>query len=161
MTLKLHDTIGGNTTHVIQELFGIQSRAEKDYLHQTFQQTSMSEYLRLIKMHSDNLGQAGSPVPTSTLISQVLLKHNGEYNAIVSTLQGKSNITWLQMQSELLSYEKRLEAQNTQRNATISNNPSVIWLIAEESDLSSHKIHRHKIRAVVEITTVDNVEETN
>lgn len=107
MTLKLHDTIGGNTTHVIQELFGIQSRAEKDYLHQTFQQTSMSEYLRLIKMHSDNLGQAGSPVPTSTLISQVLLKHNGEYNAIVSTLQGsrilhgcKCNLSYYHMRRD-------------------------------------------------------------
>lgn len=39
----------------IQELFGVQSRAEEDYLRQIFQQTrkgntKMSEYLRIMKL---------------------------------------------------------------------------------------------------------------
>lgn len=45
----------------IQELFGVQSRAEEDFLRQTFQQTrkgnmKMVDYLRLMKSHTDNLG---------------------------------------------------------------------------------------------------------
>lgn len=84
----------------IQELFGVQSRAEEDYLRQTFQQTrkgnnTMSEYLRLMKMHSNNLGQAGSPGPSKALISQVLLGLDENYNAIVATLQRKPDISWL------------------------------------------------------------------
>ncbi|TYK19106.1 integrase core domain containing protein [Cucumis melo var. makuwa] len=62
----------------IQELFEIQSRVKEEYPRPTFQQTwkgnnSMTEYLRLMKLHSNNLAQACSPFLTRALISQVLL----------------------------------------------------------------------------------------
>lgn len=44
----------------------------------------------------------------------------------MATLQGKPDLIWLQMQSELLSYKKRLlEAQNTHRAGVVTNNPFV------------------------------------
>lgn len=95
----------------IQKLFDVQSKTEEDFLRQTFQQTRkgnfrMSEYLRLMKMHSDNLGQAESHVPTRPLVSQVLLGLDEDYNPVVATLQGKPETTWLEMQLELLTYER-------------------------------------------------------
>lgn len=53
----------------------------------------MSEYLRLMKLHSDNLGLVRSPVPTRALVSQVLLKLDEEYNPVVATLQGKEDVS--------------------------------------------------------------------
>lgn len=105
----------------IQELFGVQSRAEEDYLRQIFQQTQkgntkMSEYLRIMKSHSDNLAQAGSPITTRALISQVLLGLDDEYNRIVVGIQGKPGISWLDMQSKLLSYKKQLGHQKCCEN---------------------------------------------
>lgn len=59
----------------------------------------MSEYLRLIKMQFHNLGLAGNPVPERALMSQVLLGLDEDYNPVVATIQGKSDINWLDMQS--------------------------------------------------------------
>ncbi|XP_038887688.1 protein transport protein sec-16A.1-like [Benincasa hispida] len=64
----------------INELFGVQSRAEEDYLR--------------------------------ALVSQVLLGLDEEYNAIVATIQSKENVSWLDMQSELLLFEKRAERKH-------------------------------------------------
>lgn len=43
----------------------------------------MSEYLRIMKSHFNNLAHAGSPVSTRALISQVLLGLDEEYNPVV------------------------------------------------------------------------------
>lgn len=79
-----------------------------------------------MKSHADNLGQAGSPVSTRNLISQVLLGLDEEYNPVVAMIQGRNGITWSEMQAELLVFEKRLELHNTQKSAlTFSHNVSV------------------------------------
>ncbi|XP_038904321.1 uncharacterized protein LOC120090675 [Benincasa hispida] len=105
----------------IQQLFGIQSRAEEDYLRHVFQTTrkgnlKMEDYLRTMKMNVDNLEQAGSPVPPRALVLQVLLGLDEEYNAIVATIQGRADMSWLDMQSKLLLYERRLEHQSNKKN---------------------------------------------
>ncbi|TYJ96311.1 uncharacterized protein E5676_scaffold1970G00140 [Cucumis melo var. makuwa] len=58
-----------------QDFFGVQSRAEEDFLRQMLQttrkgNTKMEEYLLVMKTNVDNLGQVGSPVPRRALISQ-------------------------------------------------------------------------------------------
>lgn len=68
----------------------------------------MTEYLQLMKLHFGNLGQVGNPVLTRALISQVLLGLDEDYNAVAVALQGKTELSWLQMKSKLVSYEKRL-----------------------------------------------------
>ncbi|XP_038887140.1 uncharacterized protein LOC120077331 [Benincasa hispida] len=104
----------------IQQLFVLQSRVEEDYLRHVFQRTrkgnlKMEDYLRSMKMNADNLEKAGSPMPQRTLVSQVLLGLDEEYNAIVATIQGRADMPWLDMQLELLLYERRLEHQSNQK----------------------------------------------
>lgn len=67
--------------------------------------------LKLMKLHYD-LAQTGSLVTIRALVSQVLLGLDEEYNLVVVVIQSKPNITWLDIQFELLSFEKRLEHQN-------------------------------------------------
>ncbi|KAA0057475.1 uncharacterized protein E5676_scaffold216G001590 [Cucumis melo var. makuwa] len=98
----------------IQNLFGIKSRAEEYFLRHTFQTTregnyKMEDYLRIMKINADNLGQAGSPVPHRYLISQVLLGLDEVYNPVTAVIQGKPDISWLDMQSELLIFENLVE----------------------------------------------------
>ncbi|XP_038902487.1 uncharacterized protein LOC120089143 [Benincasa hispida] len=116
----------------IQELFGLQSRAGEDYLRQVFQQTckgamKMPEYLRVMKTHSDNLGLTGSPVPTRALVSQVLLGLDEEFNPFVATIQGRSEISWTNMQTELLAFEKRQTNNNNQRGGSGRNRGRRRW----------------------------------
>ncbi|KAL0556719.1 hypothetical protein IC582_005235 [Cucumis melo] len=74
--------------------FGIQSRAEEDFLRQTFQTTrkcnlNMEDYLRTMKNNVDNLGQAGSPVPPRALVSHVLLGLDEVYNPVIVVIQAR------------------------------------------------------------------------
>lgn len=46
----------------------------------------MNDYLRVMKNHADNLELAGSPIPQHSLVSQVLIGLDGEYNPIVATI---------------------------------------------------------------------------
>ncbi|XP_022151683.1 uncharacterized protein LOC111019598 [Momordica charantia] len=120
----------------VQELFGVQSRAEVDYLKQVFQQTckgslQMIEYLKLMKSHADNLALAGSSVSVRDLVSQVLTGLDEEYNPIVVAVQGKVNLSWSEMHAELLTYEKRLEYQNSLKSGIPINQtqtPSVNYV---------------------------------
>lgn len=117
----------------ITELFGIQSHAEEDYLRQVFQEIckgslKMADYLRLMKTHADSLGQAdGSPNPSCSLISQqVLLGLVEEYNPIIAMIQRKLNISWSEVQGELLAFEKRLEFQQSLKTTqSFSQNTTV------------------------------------
>lgn len=112
-----HETAADLWTSV-QNLFGMQSQAEEDYLRQVFQSTrknslKMTDYLRIMKTNADNLGQAtGTSISGRMLNSQTLLGLDEEYNPIVATLQGRLSISWSELQSELLVFEKRLDYQN-------------------------------------------------
>lgn len=86
----------------------------------------MTDYLRVMKNHADNLSQAGSPVGTRTIISQVLLGLDEEYNPMVATLQGYKNLSRAELQSELLIFEKRLDFQiSLKTNSSYSSSVSV------------------------------------
>ncbi|TYK24890.1 Retrovirus-related Pol polyprotein from transposon TNT 1-94 [Cucumis melo var. makuwa] len=111
---------------VIQKLFDIQSRVEEDYLRQTFQQTRK--------------GQDSSPAPTRAFISQVLLGLDEEYNAIVATLQEKPELSCLQMQLKLHSYEKRLQAQNAQKTVSMHNTPIVNMVTTVDNQENKAKV---------------------
>lgn len=94
-------------------LVGVQSRAEEDYLRQIFQQTrkgnfSVVEYLKLVKLHSDNLLRLVVLLYLDILCLKVFFGLDEEYNLVVVVIQNRVNILWLDMQSKLLSFEKRL-----------------------------------------------------
>ncbi|XP_038877229.1 uncharacterized protein LOC120069524 [Benincasa hispida] len=110
MTLEITTLVMGydKSKDPIQQLFGVQSRVEEDYLRQTFQQQ-----------------RKGSHVPTRAFVSQILCRLDEDYNLVIATLLGKPNTTWLEMQSELLVYERRLDYQNLLRVNGVEINPTV------------------------------------
>ncbi|TYJ96768.1 putative mitochondrial protein [Cucumis melo var. makuwa] len=55
-------------------------------------------------------------VRCSKLPEKVLLRLDQVYNPVITIIQGKPEISWIDMQSELLIFEKRLEHQNFQKN---------------------------------------------
>ena len=73
----------------------------------------MSEYLKNMKRLVDNLALAGHLVTLDDLVSQTLTGlDSSEYNPVVCQITENENITWLDLQSKLLSFEKRLEQMN-------------------------------------------------
>ncbi|KAK0600457.1 hypothetical protein LWI29_015218 [Acer saccharum] len=69
----------------------------------------MLDYLNTINSFADNLTLAGSPVPIRQLVSQITAGLDEEYTPIVVMIQSKSEITWVELQAELHTYEKRME----------------------------------------------------
>lgn len=78
-----------------------------------------------MKTNVDNLGQAESPIPLCSLISQVLLGLDEVYNLVIAIIQGKPNISLLDMLSELLLFKKCLEHQNSKKSGNIVQNATV------------------------------------
>ncbi|TXG47047.1 hypothetical protein EZV62_026341 [Acer yangbiense] len=102
----------------IKDLFGIKTKSNIAYYKKEFQELKkggmkMSDYLKMAKRLIDNLALAGRPVPLEDLVSQIL---NGldshEYNPLVCQINEKEDISWIDLQAKLLSYEKRLEQMN-------------------------------------------------
>lgn len=75
----------------------------------------MVDYLRIMKSHADNQGQAGSLVSSRNLVSQVLLRLDEEFNPVMAMIQGRWDIFWSEMHAKLLGFEKRLELQTAQK----------------------------------------------
>ena len=70
----------------------------------------MGEYLKAMKKLAGNLALERQPIGTDDLVSQVLAGLDSlEYNPIVCQINEKENVSWMELQSKLLSYEKRLE----------------------------------------------------
>ncbi|KAL5569822.1 hypothetical protein UlMin_026397 [Ulmus minor] len=63
-----------------------------------------------MKKLADNLALAGQPIGIDDLVSQVLAGLDSlEYNPVVCQINEKEHVTWMELQSILLSYERRLE----------------------------------------------------
>lgn len=69
----------------------------------------MNEYLSKMKAISNNLLLAGSPISTNDLIIQTLSGLDIEYNPIVVQLSDKTDLTWVDVQVTLLTFESRLK----------------------------------------------------
>ncbi|KAK3226645.1 hypothetical protein Dsin_006507 [Dipteronia sinensis] len=55
----------------------------------------------------------GSPIPLSDLITQILSGLDAEYTPIVVQLSEKESLSWIKLQTTLLTFESRLEQLNT------------------------------------------------
>ena len=74
----------------------------------------MADYLKDMKKLVDNLALARHLVSLDDLVSQVLTGlDSAKYNPLVCQIAEKENISWIELQSRLLSYKKRLEQLNT------------------------------------------------
>ena len=82
----------------------------------------MEEYLTTMKAIADNLALAGNPIPLSELIVQILSGLDTEYTPIVTLLTDKVSVSWIELQTTLLTYESRLEQLNTYQTEGINLN---------------------------------------
>ncbi|KAI9185156.1 hypothetical protein LWI28_004799 [Acer negundo] len=80
----------------------------------------MEEYLNTIKAFFDNLALAVSPISLLDLITQILSGLDVEYTPIVVQLSDKESLSWIELQTTLLTFESRLEQLNTCQNGGIN-----------------------------------------
>ncbi|TXG48382.1 hypothetical protein EZV62_027676 [Acer yangbiense] len=116
------EVIGSETSKDLWEsintLFGLKTKSNIAYYKREFQKLQkggmkMSDYLKAAKKLADNLALAGRPVPLEDLVSQVLDGLDSvEYNPLVCQINEREDISWIDLQAKLLSYEKRLEKIN-------------------------------------------------
>ncbi|KAK0596210.1 hypothetical protein LWI29_013659 [Acer saccharum] len=110
MDIKIAAQVTGyKTSHTlwgaIKDLFGVHSRSQEDYYRLQLQQTrkgamKMAEYLNTMRSYTEFLALAGSP-------------------------QSKPTITWVELQAELLTFEKRMEKLLTLKTSVAVNQLSV------------------------------------
>ncbi|TXG63389.1 hypothetical protein EZV62_010383 [Acer yangbiense] len=111
-----------------QELTDAHSKANVIFYKREFQNLQkgsmkIDQYLKSIKNIADNLTLAGHPVEIADLVSQVLAGlDSNDYNPVVLQVNEKELISWVELQSTLLSSEKILEQINGSLNNSISLN---------------------------------------
>lgn len=81
----------------------------------------MEDYLNKMKQISDNLRLAGSPLTLYDLFSQILAGLDSEYTPVVMTLLDKKELTWIQFQTTLLTFESRLEQIHSFQSLSINS----------------------------------------
>nr|QWX09785.1 hydroxymethylglutaryl-CoA synthase [Pistacia terebinthus subsp. palaestina] len=108
-----------------KELSGAHTKSRVIFYKGELQKTrkgrmKMEEYLTTMKAFSDNLTLAGSPISLSDLITQILIGLDAEYTPIVVHLGDKESLSWIELQTTLLTFESRLEQLNTYQNGGIN-----------------------------------------
>lgn len=81
----------------------------------------MEDYLNKMKQITNNLKLVGSPLPLFDMFSQIFAGIDTEYTPVVMTLLDKQNLTWIQFQTALLTYENRLEQIHSFQNLSINS----------------------------------------
>ncbi|KAI4297688.1 hypothetical protein L6164_037568 [Bauhinia variegata] len=124
-TQLLHCQTSNELWEATQSLFGAYTRSRitlpKSEFHRIRKGTmKMEEYLNKMKNLFDSLTLAGSLVSTFNLITQTLSGLDIEYNPIVVQLADKENLTWVDLQAQLLAFENRLEQLNSLANLSLN-----------------------------------------
>ncbi|KAI4346153.1 hypothetical protein L6164_013226 [Bauhinia variegata] len=124
-TQLLHCQTSKELWEAAQSLSGAYTRSRITLLKSEFHRIrkgtmKMEEYLNKIKNLFDSLTLAGSLVSTSDLITQTLSGLDSEYNLIVVQLADKENLTWVDLQAQLLVFENRLEQLNCLANLSLN-----------------------------------------
>jgi hypothetical protein len=104
----------------LAERFASQSRSHISYLKRQLQNLqqgnkSCTKYIRLAKQWADQLAAAGKPVEEDDLISFIVSGLNSTFNPFVTAFSfaiRTTNMTFADLQSELLSHEMMLENQH-------------------------------------------------
>ncbi|GAU51268.1 hypothetical protein TSUD_412550 [Trifolium subterraneum] len=108
-----------------QSLAGAHTKSRITYLKSEFHNTrkgemKMEEYLIKMKNLSDKLKLAGSPISNSDLMIQTLNGLDAEYNPVVVKLSDQINLSWVDVQAQLLAFESRLDQFNNFSGLTLN-----------------------------------------
>jgi hypothetical protein len=123
-----------------QSLAGAHTRSRIIYLKSEFHNThkgemKMEQYLAKMKNLADKLKLAGSPISSSDLMIQTLNGLDSEYNPVVVKLSDQTNISWVDLQAQLLAFESRLDQLNNFNN--INLNASANFASKNESEATN------------------------
>jgi histone deacetylase 1/2 len=113
-----------------QSLAGAHTRSRVIYLRSEFHNTrkgekKMEDYLMKMKDLADKLKMAGSPITNADLIIQTLNGLDTDYNPIVVKLSDQINLSWVDLQAQLLSFESRLDQLNSFNNLNLNATANV------------------------------------
>jgi len=108
-----------------QSLAGAHTRSRIIYLKSEFHNTrkgemKMEEYLAKMKNLADKLKLARSPISNSDLMIQTLNGLDSEYNPIVVKLSDQINLSWVDLQAQLLGFESRLDQLSNFSNINLN-----------------------------------------
>lgn len=113
-----------------QSLVGAHPRSRITYLKSEFHSTKkgemkMHDYLFKMKNLADKLKLEGNLILNSDLIIQTLNGLDFEYNPVVVKLSDQINLSWIDLQSQLLSFESRIEQLNSFNNLSLNASTNV------------------------------------
>ncbi|KAK4283653.1 hypothetical protein QN277_000581 [Acacia crassicarpa] len=115
----------------------------KSELHNTQKnELKMEDYLNKMKNLSDELALAGSPVAIDDLILNTLNGLDTEYNLIIVKLIDQLDLTWVEAQAALLSFETRLNQLN--HFSTLSIQPSINAAATNRHENTSREPHYNR-----------------
>lgn len=106
-----------------QSLDGANTRSRVTYLkfHNTRKrEMKMEEYLVEMKNLADKLKLAGAPITNSDLMIQTFNRLDSDYNPVVVKLSDQNNLSWVDLQTQLLAFESRLKQLNSFTNLTLT-----------------------------------------
>jgi len=95
----------------------------------------MDQYLIKMKNFADKLMFAGSPISNSYLIIQMLNGLDVDYNPVVVKLTDQINLSWVDLQTQLLAFESRIEQLNNFNNLSMNTSAN----LATKTDFRSNK----------------------
>ncbi|KAL5583388.1 hypothetical protein UlMin_015830 [Ulmus minor] len=102
----------------MKSLFGVKTKSNIVFYKREFQKLQkggmkMAECLKTTKRLTDNMALAGKLVELDDLVSQILtVLDSHEYNPVVCQINERYEISLLELQAKLLTYEKILEQMN-------------------------------------------------
>lgn len=111
----------------LQQSFSASSRARLAELRRNLQTTvkgglSCTDYLQRIRAIADELSFAGSPIPDDDIILYILGGLGPEFNSFVAAATTKDNLSLLELQLRLLSFESLIQSQHI----SSSSNPTAL-----------------------------------
>lgn len=74
---------------------------------------------------ADKLKMAGSPISNVDLVIQTLNGLDADYNPVVVKLSDQINISWVDLQAQLLAFESRLDQLNNFNNINLNATANV------------------------------------
>jgi len=129
-TQLLHCETSKQLWEEAQGLAGAHTRSRVIYLRSEFHITrkgekKMEDYLMKMKDLADKLKMAGSPISNADLVIQTLNGLDVDYNPVVVKLSDQINISWVDLQAQLLAFESRLDQLNNLNNINLNATANV------------------------------------
>ena len=124
-----------------QSLAGAYTKSRTIYLKSEFHNTrkgemKMDPYLLKMMNFAHKLKMAGSLISNSDLMIQTLNGLDADYNPVVVKLYDQINLSWVDLQAQLLAFESRINQLNNFNNLSMNTSTN----FATKIDFRSNKL---------------------